>query len=218
MRRGGDLLSAAFPGRVFALPVPRTAGDRAVGALARDLDRMFFWLRTSPAREPFEGAADLAAVSCPGQPSPGGVFVISGPLDSPALLEVLEELGAEVSGLESCSSEERLEGLDAPAGTDPDALLPLARAVLEIAVCPRRPAAERKAHLRRRWHRCRPGAVLYARHSFCDPGAYDVLEVADLAREAGLPFMEVEIGLPLEITGPLRTRVEAFLETLLLEL
>jgi hypothetical protein len=59
--------------------------------------------------------------------------------------------------------------------------------------------------------------VIYARQSFCDPGAYDALLVAELAAERSLPFLEVEVGFPLEISGPLRTRVEAFLEAQLLD-
>jgi hypothetical protein len=40
---------------------------------------------------------------------------------------------------------------------------------------------------------------------------------AELAREEGLPFLEVEVGFPLEVSGPLRTRIEAFLEAQLLD-
>jgi len=54
--------------------------------------------------------------------------------------------------------------------------------------------------------------VIYARQSFCDPGAYDALAVAALAEERGLPYLEIEVGFPFEPSGPLRTRVEAFLE------
>jgi hypothetical protein len=59
--------------------------------------------------------------------------------------------------------------------------------------------------------------VIYARQSFCDPGAYDALTVAALAEERGLPYLEIEVGFPFEAGGPLRTRVEAFLEAQLLD-
>jgi benzoyl-CoA reductase/2-hydroxyglutaryl-CoA dehydratase subunit BcrC/BadD/HgdB len=59
--------------------------------------------------------------------------------------------------------------------------------------------------------------VIYARQSFCDPGAYDALLVARLAEERGLPYLEIEVGFPFEASGPLRTRVEAFLEAQLLD-
>ena len=49
------------------------------------------------------------------------------------------------------------------------------------------------------------------------PGAYDAVLVAQLAEERGLPFLEIEVGFPFEASGPLRTRVEAFLEAQLLD-
>ena len=62
-----------------------------------------------------------------------------------------------------------------------------------------------------------PSSIIYARQSFCDPGAYDSLLVAELARERGLPFLEIEVDFPFDANGPLRTRVEAFLEAQLLD-
>ena len=38
-----------------------------------------------------------------------------------------------------------------------------------------------------------------------------------LAAEQGLPYLEVEVGFPFDASGPLRVRIEAFLETLLLD-
>jgi benzoyl-CoA reductase/2-hydroxyglutaryl-CoA dehydratase subunit BcrC/BadD/HgdB len=141
--------------------------------------------------------------------------VVSGPLDGPQLLDLLEELGVSLSGLESCSSPSR--GL-ALSSISPEELTDMAASLLSQAVCPRRPAGERLAYLRTQLAASQPAALLYARQSFCDPAAYDALGVARLARELALPFLEVEVGLPLEISGPLRTRLEAFLETLLLDL
>jgi hypothetical protein len=41
--------------------------------------------------------------------------------------------------------------------------------------------------------------------------------VAELAEERDLPFLEIEVGFPFEASGPLHTRVEAFLEAQLLD-
>ncbi|MCL6451908.1 MAG: 2-hydroxyacyl-CoA dehydratase family protein, partial [Acetobacteraceae bacterium] len=92
--------------------------------------------------------------------------------------------------------------------------LDLARQVLASGLCPRFSTPERRDHLARRLDEARPSSLIYARQSFCDPGAYDALLVAELAKERGLPFLEIEVGFPLEAGGPLRTRVEAFLEAL----
>lgn len=169
----------------------------------------------------------------PCSPEPGGVFVVGGPLSDDSLLRLLLQLGAKVAGLESCTSPDRWRPLqlvgavDAeptdPAADSPAAAPPraphreLARQVLALGMCPRFSTAERRAYLARRFQQARPSSVIYARQTFCDPGAYDALLVADLAAEHGLPFLELEVGFPLETTGPLRTRVEAFLEAQLLE-
>ena len=84
-------------------------------------------------------------------------------------------------------------------------------------MCPRRSTAQRKTYLAGRLEESQPSSVIYARQSFCDPGAYDAVLVAELAAERGLPFLEIEVGFPFEANGPLHTRVEAFLESQLLD-
>lgn len=231
MRRCGDLLAAAFPEQVYRLSVPRTAGETAAKRLARDLGELAAWLQERAPELPdgngraaggphrasagAEGGLSAQAVVLPA-PRPGGVFLVSGPQDSSALAELLVELGTHLSGLESCSAPHRaalLAALDASGNLEE-----LARHLLAEVVCPRRPAADRQGYLTGLWAEAQPAAVIYARQSFCDPGAYDALAVGRLASERQLPFLEVEVDLPLEITGPLRTRIEAFLETLLLDL
>jgi hypothetical protein len=174
----------------------------------------------------------------PSATRPGGVFVVGGPLSDGSLLDFILKLGLPISGVESCTAPARWQALDgtegseknpAPSsgpGTGPSSATThesgagcedTARLILAQAVCPRRSSADRRAHLSRRMSEARPSSVIYARLSFCDPGAYDALLVADLAGEQGLPFLEVEVGFPLEVSGPLRTRVEAFLEAQLLD-
>jgi benzoyl-CoA reductase/2-hydroxyglutaryl-CoA dehydratase subunit BcrC/BadD/HgdB len=138
------------------------------------------------------------------------VFVVGGPLSDDSLLRLIDRLGARVAGLESCTSPDRWEALG--TSLSEDSFVHLARTVLEQAVCPRRSTVDRREHLTRRLDETQPSSIIYARQSFCDPGAYDALEVSRLATERGLPFLELEVGFPFEASGPLRTRVEAFLE------
>ena len=51
----------------------------------------------------------------------------------------------------------------------------LAARVLATGMCPRRSTADRRAHLERRLDETKPTSIIYARQSFCDPGAYDAL-------------------------------------------
>jgi hypothetical protein len=172
----------------------------------------------------------------PSTPRPGGVFVVAGPLSDNSLLRLIGQLGAGIAGLDSCTSPERRKPLavlaapraGAPAGATvagagaaiapaDDDYLAIAAELLTIGMCPRRSTADRRDHLVRRLDHTQPSSVIYARQSFCDPGAYDALLVSRLAEERGLPYLEIEVGFPFEASGPLRTRVEAFLEAQLLD-
>jgi len=230
MRRMGDLLAATYPGRVFVLSMPRSSGEGVVRTLAADLALMEKWLRGRlpngaappqpiPAQEP-------PTLDYPSPPRPGGVFVVAGPLSDASLLRLIGQFGAGIAGLDCCTSAERwkpLASLAAPAtaaeagAAAADGYQALAAELLAIGMCPRRSTADRRDHLARRFDESRPSAVIYARQSFCDPGAYDALLVSQLAGERGLPYLEIEVGFPLEASGPLRTRVEAFLEAQLLD-
>jgi len=239
MRRLGDLADAAYPGRVFVLPLGRSAGDHSVEELASELVRLEAWLRSkAPCCDEPAGAGTGSAallketptVQYAEAPHPGGVFVVAGPLTDNSLLTLIGRLGASVAGLESCTSPDRWKPMTAAgdlinadsevivgpaAGTD--RYPALARQVLELGMCPRRSTAQRKAYLAGRLEESKPSSVIYARQSFCDPGAYDAVLVAELAAERGLPFLEIEVGFPFETSGPLHTRVEAFLESQLLD-
>jgi 2-hydroxyglutaryl-CoA dehydratase, D-component len=227
MRRLGDLLDATYPGRVFTLSLGRSSGDQAVETLAGDLARLERWLQEHAAGAEGAGGANAGAVKetpqvdYPTPPRPGGVFVVAGPLTDNSLLRLIAQLGAFVSGLESCTSPDRWKPLTAAGartgGAEPGASRALAREMLALGVCPRRSTAERRDHLARRLDESRPSSVIYARQSFCDPGAYDAVLTAELAEERGLPFLEIEVGFPFEAGGPLHTRVEAFLEAQLLD-
>jgi benzoyl-CoA reductase/2-hydroxyglutaryl-CoA dehydratase subunit BcrC/BadD/HgdB len=89
--------------------------------------------------------------------------------------------------------------------------------MLASGICPRISTVERRDYLAQRLDATQPSSIIYARQSFCDPGAYDALLVAELARERHLPYLEIEVDFPFDAGGPLRTRVEAFLEAQLLD-
>lgn len=245
MRRFGDLLAATYPGRVFVLSMPRSSGAAVAETLASDLRRLDEWLRAGlaagPPGVPGAAAADAApppeaapsadavapvavppSVDYPAPPRPGGVFLVAGPLSDDSLLRLIGTLGLHVSGLESCTSPDRWKPLAAAAadsaqGTGARDYLALANLVLSAGMCPRRSTTDRRAHLARRLDEAQPTSIIYARQSFCDPGAYDALLVAQMAQERQLPYLEIEVDFPFDAGGPLRTRVEAFLEAQLLD-
>jgi hypothetical protein len=227
MRRMGDLMAATYPGRVFVLSMPRSSGAGEVKTLASDLRRLEEWLGSrlpdGHARHPVQ--EEPPALDYPFPPRPEGTFIVAGPLSDASLLRLINSLGVDIAGLESCTSPDRWKRLAADAASSPAAdrddpatsYNALAAQLLEIGVCPRRSTGERREYLARRLDESHPASVIYARQSFCDPGAYDALLVAQLADERGLPYLEIEVGFPFEAGGPLRTRVEAFLEAQLLD-
>ncbi len=226
MRRMGDLMAATYPGKVFVLAMPRSSVPGAVSTLAADLRSLATWLK---GRLP-DGAEDLCAagepptVDYPSSPRPDGTFIVAGPLSDASLLRMVKDLGVHIAALESCTSPDRWKRLAdetaiqlALSDQDPTTFETLAVRLLDIGMCPRRSTSERREYLAGRLDEAHPTSVIYARQSFCDPGAYDALLVAQLAEERGLPFLEIEVGFPFEVGGPLRTRVEAFLEAQLLD-
>lgn len=218
MRRLGDLLAAGSAGRVFQLAMPRGSDDRSVKTLAAELCRLERWLDDLP-----PGATDASDAASeepppldyPAEPIPGGVFVIGGPLSNMSIPNLIADLGGVVSGVESCTSPDRwrpLAALRPDSDADPNRER-LARKLLAIGMCPRRSTTERRNHLQSRFDETQASAIIYARQSFCDPGAYDAVLAAELAASRDLPFLEIEVGFPFDANGPLRTRVEAFLES-----
>lgn len=152
----------------------------------------------------------------PGSPRPGGAYVVGGPHSDGALLSFLERTGSAVSGVDSCRGPE-CGALLRDLGRSGLGTTEIAAALLGTPSCPRSQAGERLDYLGRRLTETGATAVLYTRLPFCDPGAYDAVAVRALADERGLPFLEVEVDYPLEIAGPVRVRIEAFLETLTLD-
>jgi len=221
MRRLGDQLAFLYPGRVFVMHVPRSSEPRAVSLFAGELARLRSWLCTPSTGHGEERTINPPAVHYPRPPKAGGVFLIAGPVSDSSLLELIYRLGADVAGLESCTSPDRWqllleEGGESLPGSEVE-YRELAARLLQLGMCPRRSTEERLAYLRQRLQETRASSVIYARQSFCDPGAYDALGTAELCRELDLPYLELEVDFPFDSSGPLRTRIEAFLEAQLLD-
>ncbi len=227
MRRMGDLLAATYPGRVFVLH-----------------DAPHFGSRASPPDSPPTLRASTAGceTACPAARQPGGAR--RRPAATPhARLRQPAAPWRSVRGQRT--SQQRLSAgphrqvgrsrvgpgvlhfarpLEA-AGSDEarsarqnGARLrgPCAR-VLAAGMCPRRSTADRRAYLERRLdetkpilHHLRPPELLRPRRLRRSAGRH-------LARERDLPYLEIEVDFPFDANGPLRVRVEAFLEAQLMD-
>jgi len=221
MRRAGDVMEFRHPDQVLNVPIPRELDRNAASALAAHLDHLHGWLahrRTQSTMTPAQASSSSspgpgpASISHPALEQPHGVFVVAGPLGTNSVLRLVSDLGSPFSGLESCTGPERMAFMENGPSNWEDSLQ-VANHILSDGICPRTSTTSRCERLRRRLEQSQPGAILYLRQPFCDPGAYDALTTSRLAIERDIPFLELEIGFPGESSGPIRTRIEAFLET-----
>lgn len=133
-------------------------------------------------------------------------------LDEPALLALLEDLGARVAGDDLCNGE---RSFDALVSERDDPWEALADRYLRRTPCPCKHSGltAREDHLLNLVHSRKAQGVIFLLKKFCEPHAWDYPPLAAALERAGIPHLLVET----EATTPLgvvRTRMEAFLEML----
>jgi bcr-type benzoyl-CoA reductase subunit C len=153
------------------------------------------------------------AEAVPGGQSPVRVY-LSGIMARPrAIPEVLDALGVWVVG-DDLGLGSLYYGVDVPEGGLPRA--DLAEGYLRYPPCstvhPSSP--ERSRELIRRVRQTRAQGVLILATKFCEPEFFDVPQLKDDLEEAGIPSLLLETELGMTEPGSVRTRVEAFVETL----
>jgi len=151
-----------------------------------------------------------AKAQCPAGPR---LLIAGGILHQSHLIRLAEELGARVVAFDTCPGLRHYLGLVEESRVDP--ILALARRYLLKPACARMEGLE--ARLRSleelaRW--CHADAVVYTTVKFCDPFAYDGPLLAERLSLAGIPFLFLENDYRWADEGQLRTRIEAFLETI----
>jgi benzoyl-CoA reductase/2-hydroxyglutaryl-CoA dehydratase subunit BcrC/BadD/HgdB len=152
-----------------------------------------------------------------GVPASGGprLLIIGGALDDPGYLEVIESLGASVVADQLCwgsktFSEQAVEGIDP--------LEAIARRMLDHTPCPRMLSdyPKRLASISEAVQHYRVDGIICERLKFCDLWGGEVEMLRHSVKEKlQLPFLVLERDyLAASSVGQLRTRVQAFLETL----
>ncbi|BBO82037.1 3-hydroxyacyl-ACP dehydratase [Desulfosarcina ovata subsp. sediminis] len=150
------------------------------------------------------------------------VMVMGSGLDNPAFIELIEQCGANVV-IDDLSVGTRGQWHDVEITQDP--LDGLATMYLEKFPCSRNcrssglPPETRQDDLRARFghildfaHDFDVAGVIVYTLRYCDPIQYDVPDIEDYLREAGLPVLSVEDDYFMSGQGKLRTMIEAFLE------
>lgn len=146
------------------------------------------------------------------------IVVAGSEIDDPAFTKLLEDCGAYVAADRYCyGSLPGREQIEVRSGES--ALDAVARHYLQTSQCPRfmnaDKAAERKEYIRRLVHDYHAAGVLFESMKFCEYWGYErVLGTHVLAQEMGIPTLGIEKEYSLASAGQLRTRVQAFVESL----
>ena len=147
-----------------------------------------------------------------GRPGSRRVVLVGAVLDDPALLDVLDELGARVADDDLCTGTRSFAELVAEVG---DPIAALAGRALARLPCPVKyqPRIPRGPHLQQRVQETQTDGVIFILPKFCDPHAFDYALVKPELEAAGVPFLHLETE-QTPAAGQIRTRVQAFLEML----
>ncbi|MDP6511417.1 MAG: 2-hydroxyacyl-CoA dehydratase [Dehalococcoidia bacterium] len=153
----------------------------------------------------------------PDPPSPGvRLFTGGGENDDVDFLRLAEYLGANVVADDHCTGS-RYFWNQVPQDADP--LRALARRYLERSPCPQKDWVERRRLpiVRELARDYSVEAAILTQQKFCDPHEYDIPVIKDLLEGMGIPclFLEFDVTIP---AGQFRTRMEAFLEMLTLDM
>lgn len=148
-----------------------------------------------------------------GPPREGPGVLVSGIVPEPmAVLDVLEEAGAVMVADDYASTGRRLTQLDPELNAPP-----LELAARRLAARP--PCSTLGVHMRPRAdHLVRlardagvAGVVVHVVR-FCEPELFDVPALKDRMEEEGIPLLVIDTEVERELPGPVRTRLEAFVE------
>jgi len=131
----------------------------------------------------------------------------------PAVHGLIEDCGAAIVWDDSCSGSRYFEGRIDPDG---DIIAAIAERYIEKIECPAKHAGlyRRGEALVQIAKDCRADGVIFLLLKFCDPHAFDYPYMKELLQREGIANMVLEIEAPLPSAEQLKTRCQAFLETL----
>lgn len=140
--------------------------------------------------------------------------VIGAALHDGALLDLIEQLGGQVTGDDLCTGERAIQGR-VDLESHRDALSALAARAVERRPCPVKHDTARNAARRilELVQSSRAAGVVFVQPKYCDPCSFDYVAQRKALEEAGIPHVvvEIETGAP---SAQVRTRLQALLEML----
>lgn len=145
------------------------------------------------------------------------VLVSSAVLENDCLFEMIEELGGRVVADDTCTGYRHFSGVTKSGSSTP--LLDIVKRYSEMPPCPckNRSLNERISHLTSlAGQRQAQGAIIIIR-KYCEPHAWDSVTLSESLRKSGIRTLTLELE-GATVGGQERTRLQAFLESLLEDL
>ena len=141
------------------------------------------------------------------------LMVLGGAMDDPGYIEIIEEMGGLVVGDHFCTGS--VPGLNPIANENLDPLERIARHTMEKP-CPRMLDSidVRLRSVMQTIEDHRVDGVIIQQLKFCDSMTYYGMAMAEYLREAGIPVLRLDREYRLSGEGQLRTRVQAFIESM----
>jgi bcr-type benzoyl-CoA reductase subunit C len=139
-----------------------------------------------------------------------GLILVGAVLDDPAMLTIVEELGARIVGDDLCTGSRYFAQ---PVEANGEPITALADRYLHRLPCPAKyhPDHERGEHLLKLIHKTRADGIVFVLQKFCDPHAFDYAMIKEKLDAAALPYLRLEME-HAPALDQWRTRLQAFLE------
>jgi benzoyl-CoA reductase/2-hydroxyglutaryl-CoA dehydratase subunit BcrC/BadD/HgdB len=145
------------------------------------------------------------------------VLVVGAHLDDPEFIEVLEETGAlVVRDAYCCGLRDQLGLVEEDVGETGDPFLAIARRYLDRLSCPRMYGdyPRRLERIARMAAEARVDGIILEQMKFCETWGIDGNVLQEDLKARGLPVLRLEREYLLSARGQMRTRVQAFLESM----
>jgi benzoyl-CoA reductase subunit C len=141
-------------------------------------------------------------------------LVLAGGICSqPDIYSMIEDVGGVVVGDDLCTGSRYFAGLISTTG---DPIEAMAERYLQRSICPAKHLANstRAENLLRKVNESNAAGVIFMQLKFCDPHAFDYPYLKNALTKAGISSLLLEVEDQPLAQGQMKTRIEAFLETL----
>jgi bzd-type benzoyl-CoA reductase N subunit len=139
-----------------------------------------------------------------------GLILVGAILDDPAILSIVEELGARIVGDDLCTGSRYFAQ---PVEPDSDPIAALADRYLRRLPCPAKyhPDHQPGEHLLKLVSETQADGIVFVLQKFCDPHAFDYAMIEQKLDAAAVPHLRLEMEYAPAL-DQWRTRLQAFLE------